>query len=303
MFARRVHEPVPDQRRRRVVAGARIAVSARVAIAVAVLLVGARPARGADVCPKGGEAASGPLMGGTAPADFGAVPEVCGATDGLLRLRGALLIASTMPDYYGSIFAGATLRGRYQLGEHTTLSVAADVLDYRYANNGGLASGGVSAGPGTVGIQQAFAVSAETAISAYARALVPLDTARQGGVETGLELGAGLRMRGGARWVVDGGLALTAPLDIVGGQAHGRLEPVALAEAWLRLRPSAALCAGVNIRVNAAPDLEIGTLVPRVGARVMVRPRWWTAFLLELPVAGRDRTDLIAGFYAGFTPS
>src|SRR3982751_112509 len=276
MLARRVHESVPHQARRRSVAGARIAVSARVA--VAVLLAGARPARGADVCPKGAEAASGPLMAGTAPAhspaDFGAVPEVCGATEGLLRLRGALLIASTMPDYYGSIFAGATLRGRYQLGERTTLSVAADVFDYRYVNNGGLASRGVSAGPGTIGIQRAFAVGVETAISAYARALVPLDTARQGGVETGLELGAGLRMRGGARWVVDGGLALTAPLDIVGGQAHGRLEPVALAEAWLRLRPSAALCAGLNARVNAAPYLELGTLVPRLGARVMVRPRW-----------------------------
>ena len=88
----------------------------------------------------------------------------------------------------------------------------------------------------------------------------------------------------------------------MGGQAHLRLEPVALAEAWLRLRPSAALCGGVNVRVNAAPDFALGTLVPRVGARVMVRRRWWTAFLLELPVAGTDRTDLIAGFYAGFTP-
>ena len=277
-------------------------MSARVAIAVAVFLIGARPARGADVCSKSGDSANGPLMGGIGPADFGAVPEVCGATDGVLRLRGAALIASTMPDYYGSLFGGATLRGRYQLGERTTLSVAADVFDYRYVNNGGLAAHGASAGPGTIGVQQAFVVGAETAISAYARALVPLDTARQGGVETGLELGGGVRMRSGARWVVDGGLALTAPLDIVGGQAHLRFEPVALAEAWFRLRPSAALCGGVNVRLNAAPNFELGTLVPRVGARVMVRRRWWTAFLLELPVAGTDRTDLIAGFYAGFSP-
>jgi hypothetical protein len=277
-------------------------VSARVAIAVAVLLIGARPVRGADVCPKGGDSANGPLMGGTGPADFGAVPEVCGATDGVLRLRGAALIASTMPDYYGSLFAGTTLRGRYQLSGGTTLSVAADVFDYSYYNNGGLASHGASAGPGTIGVQHAFVVGTQTAISAFARALVPLDTARQGGVETGFELGGGLRMRAGARWVVDGGLALTAPLDIVGGQAHLHVEPVALAEAWLRLRPSAALCAGVNVRVNAAPNFELGTLVPRVGARVMVRRRWWTAFLLELPLAGADRTDLIAGFYAGFTP-
>lgn len=282
-------------------------MSARVAIVVALLLIGARPARGADVCPTSGDSANGPangpLMGGTGPADFGAVPEVCGATDGVLRLRGAAAIAPTMPDYYGSLFAGATLRGRYHLGERTTLSVAADVFDYRYLNNGGLASHGASAGPGTIGVQQDFVVGAETAISTYARVLVPLDTAWQSGVETGLELGGGLRMRAGARWALDGGLALTAPLDIVGGQAHLRLEPVALAEAWLRLRPSAALCAGVNVRVNAAPNFELGTLVPRLGARVIVRRRWWTALLLELPVAGADRTDLIAGFYVGFTPS
>jgi hypothetical protein len=278
-------------------------VSARVAIAVAVLFLAARPAWGAEVCPPRGDIASGPLMGGIGPADFGAVPDACGATDGVLRLRGALLIASTMPDYYGSLFGGATLRGRIQLGTRTTLSVAADVFDYRYVNNGGLASQGASAGPATIGVQQAWVVGAETAISAYARALLPLDTARQGGAETGLELGGALRMRTGGRWVVDGGVGLTAPLDIVGGQTHLRLEPVALAEAWLRLRPSAALCAGANLRLNAVPTFELGTLVPRLGARVMVRPRWWTAFLLELPVTGADRTDLIAGFYLGFSPS
>jgi hypothetical protein len=278
-------------------------VSARVAVVFVVALTVARAANGAEVCPKPADGASGPLLGGIGPADFGAVPEVCGATDGTLRLRGALMIASSMPDYRGSIFAGATLRGRYQLGERTMLSVAADVIDYRYVNNGGLASRGASAGPGTVGIQQAFVVGAETAVSAYALALVPLDTARQGGVETGLELGGGLRTVAGARWAFDGGVALTTPLDIVGGQAHLRVEPIALAEAWLRLRPTAALCAGVSARLNAAPTFELGTLVPRLGARVMVRRRWWTALLAELPVAGADPTDLIVGLYAGFAPN
>lgn len=277
-------------------------MTARVAITVAVLVIGAGRARADDVCPKPGDVASGPLMGGNGPADFGAIPEVCGATDGLVRLRGALLIASTMPDYYGSIFAGTTLRGRSRLADRTTLSLAADVFDYRYVNNVGLASHGVSAGPATVTLQQAFALTSDTEAAAYARVLAPLDTARQSGVETGFELGGGLRMRAGARWIIDGGLALTAPLDIVGGQTHLRVEPIALAEAWLRLRPSAALVGGVNVRVNAAPTFELGTLVPRLGARVMVRRRWWTAFLIEVPVAGDDRTDLIAGLYLGYVP-
>ena len=277
-------------------------MSARAAVTVAALLFFAPAAGVAAVCTKNDGPATGPLMGGAGPADFGAVPEPCGATDLALRLRGALLIAPTMPDYYGSIFAGATLRGRYQLGERTTLSLAADVFDYRYVNNGGLASHGASAGPATIGFHQAFLFGAETAASLYARALVPLDTARQNGIETGLELGAAARAGVGARWVLDGGLALAAPLDVVGGQAHLRLEPAALAEAWLRVRPWVALCAGVNVRVIAAPSFDLGTLAPRAGARFAVRRRWWTAVLVELPVAGVDRTDLIAGVHLGYTP-
>jgi hypothetical protein len=279
-------------------------VTARAAIAAVLLLIGSRAAHAANVCgnPRTADAAAGPLIGGAGPADFGAVPEACGATDVTLRARGALLIASTMPDYYGRIFAGATVRGRTALDERTTLSLAADVIDYRYVNNGGLASHGVSAGPGTVALQRAFFVGDATALAAYARALVPLDTARQGGIETGLELGGSFSARAGARWILDGGIALTAPLAIVGGQAHLRFEPVALAEAWLRVRPSVALCAGVNARLDVAPTFELGTLVPRLGARFLVKRRWWSAFLVEVPVAGADRTDVIAGLYAGFTP-
>jgi len=277
-------------------------VNARAAITVAGLLLLVPAAGAAAVCTKDDGPATGPLMGGNGPADFGAIPEACGATDAVLRLRGALLVASTMPDYYGSIFAGATLRARYQLAARSTFSLAADVFDYRYVNNGGLASHGASAGPATVAFHQTFLLGSETAASLYARALLPLDTARENGVETGLELGAGARTGVGARWVVDGGLALVAPLDLVGGQAHLRLEPVALAEAWLRVKRWVALNAGVNVRVIAAPSFDLGTLVPRVGARFAVRRRWWTAVLVELPIAGVDRTDLIAGVHIGYTP-
>jgi hypothetical protein len=276
-------------------------VRARVAIAAAVLLLGSRAAVAAGICARDADGAAGPLLGGTGPADFGAVPEACGATDGLVRLRGALLIASTMPDYYGSIFAGATLRGRYQLAAHTTLSLAADIFDFRYVNNGGLGARGASAGPATVGVQQMFPLGAQQgALALYARALLPLDSARQNGIETGLELGGALRLQAGARFMIDGGVALAAPLDIAGGQSHLRLEPVALAETWLRLGPSVALCGGATLRVDASPSFELGTLVPRLGARFSVRRRWWGAALVEVPVAGADRTDLIAGIYAGF---
>src|SRR5262249_39061444 len=122
------------------------------------------------------------------------------------------------------------------------------------------------------------------------------------GVETGLELGGGLRRVAGSRVVLDGGVALAAPLTIVGGQAHLRLEPAALAEAWLRLRPWLALCAGVHVRIAAAPSFDLISVVPRLGPRFALRRRFWTAALVELPVAGSDRTDLIGGLYVGFIP-
>ncbi len=201
------------------------------------VLLASRAAGAAEVCPSGNDPAAGPLAGGIGPADFGAVPEACGATDASLRLRAGLTVASTMPDYYGSFIGAATLRGRYQLSERSTFSFAADAFNYRYIDNGGLASQVVSAGPATAAFHQMFAVGAETAMSLYARVLLPLDSARQNGVATGLELGSSLRMPAGARWVIDGGVALTAPAEITGGQTNLRFEPAALAEAWLRLRP------------------------------------------------------------------
>jgi hypothetical protein len=284
-------------------AGARVTVIARRAAVLLVLLVSAPVASAAEICPKGGDPATGPLPGGIGPADFGAVPEACGATEAALRLRGALLVASAMPDYYGSIIGSATVRGRYQLAEGSSLSLAADVFTYRYVNNANLASQGASAGPATVGFQQAFGLGAATVSALYARALLPLDTARQSGVETGVELGGGIALRAGSRLVVDGGIAVAAPIDIVGGQTHLRLDPIALAEAWLRLRPWVALGAGVNAHLEAAPDFELTTLVPRLSARFTIRRRFWMALLVELPVAGSDRTDLIAGLHAGFTPN
>jgi hypothetical protein len=277
-------------------------VSGRLAITVLALLASTRAAAAPDVCPKQNDPAAGPLAGGIGPADFGAVPEACGATDVSARVRGGLLLATTMPDYYGSILGSTTLRGRYLVGGRSTLSFAADVFNYRYVNNGGLSSQGASAGPATVGFHQTFLLGEAAATSLYARVLLPLDTARQNGVETGLELGGGLRARAGSRVVLDGGLALAAPADIIGGQTHARLQSIGLIEAWVRLRPWVALAGGVDLRLATAPDFDLTTAAPRLAARFALRRRFWAAALVEFPVAGTDRTDLIAGLHAGFTP-
>jgi hypothetical protein len=271
-------------------------------LVVVALGGGAAPARAGGACPDGGEAAAGPLPGGDQPADFGAVPEACGGTDVALRLRGALLIARSMPDYYGSVIAGAMFRGRRRLGARAWLSLAIDALDYRYVSNANLVSSGTSFGPPTLGFHYALGAGARTAAAVYGRVLLPLDTARSNGVETGPEAGGVIRTLLRGRWAADGGVGFSAPIDVVAGQAHARLETTALAEAWWAPRATAALFAGASVRAELAPDPAFITAVPRIGGRMAVARRFWTALLAEVPVAGTDRTDVIVSLFLGFTP-
>ena len=190
----------------------------RLALVAAVALVAAPRAARAEVC-DARRADGGPLAGGTDSADFGAIPEACSATDLSLRLRGTLLVASSMPDYFGEVVAASTLRLRQQLGRSrwTWISLAADLLTYRYTQNAVEAAQGFSLGPLTFGVHRALGDWPRAAATVYARALLPLDTARQSGQRTGLELGVtGRRLLGAhGRFGVQGGAAMMAPVVIL----------------------------------------------------------------------------------------
>jgi hypothetical protein len=265
----------------------------------------AASAAAADGCPDRWEAASGPLAGGTQtlqPADFGAVPEACPGSDLTLRLRGSLLDDSARPGFFGDVVADATIRARLRITARGWVSLAVDVLDYRYVDDAGLVSTGPSFGPPTIGYYYALAARLRTALAVYARALLPLDTARQSGGEAGLEVGASGRARAGRRWVFDGGLSFSGPIDFVGGQAHARFEPAALAEGWFSPRPALALFAGGGLHAELGPTATLLTVVPRAGLRAALRRRLWLAFLAEAPVAGADRTNVIASLFLGWSP-
>jgi hypothetical protein len=276
------------------------------------LLVAAGSARASDppgattACPERWEAAAGPLPGGAQPkqpADFGAIPEACPASDVSLRLRGALLDDSGGPGFFGDVLTDLAVRARRRIGAHGWLSLAVDLFNFRYVDNGGLASTGPSSfGPPTVGYYQGLADSPRAAVAVYARALLPLDTARQTGTESGLELGGSGRARMSRRWVLDGGLSVAGPLDVVAGQAHARLEPAALAEGWFSPRPALAVFAGGSRRVEVAPTPTWVTVVPRAGLRAALRKSLWFAVLAEAPVAGADRTNLIVSLFLGWSP-
>src|SRR5207237_1050397 len=73
-------------------AGAAMRRRAVVAVAVAAALLGAPTRARAEACSAPRDAAGGPLPGGTDGADYGAIPDACGATDLGLRLRASALV-------------------------------------------------------------------------------------------------------------------------------------------------------------------------------------------------------------------
>ena len=280
-----------------------------VALALAIALTTTAEAARADAggaCAPGFDAATNPLAGGTTtftPADFGTIPEVCPGSEVWLRLRGELLDASDAPDFFGQVIGSATLRARRRVTARSWLSLSVDLLDYRYVNNGGLAATGPRFGPATIGYHWTALDRPRGAVAVYARALLPIDTARQSGVEAGLELGAAGRAPLRHRVSLDGGAALFTPVDVTGGQAHAHLRTSLLGEAWWSSSPRFAVLAGLGAMLQLAPAPDLIGLVPRVGLRGAVgHHHLWLGFLAEAPVAGLDRTNLVASGFLGWTP-
>jgi hypothetical protein len=276
------------------------------ALAAVVAAVVASPgAARAGLCPRPWEAAGGPLAGGVGVADFGAIPESCAGDDVGLRVRATALVSRGMPDYDGNVVASAMLRVRYRLGGaegRTWLSVAADVATYRYVANAVLVSQGLGVGPPTLGLHRDVGRWDRLAASVYGRVLLPLDSARQAGVETGGELGVGLRWLLGARLGLQGGAAVLVPVDVVAGQTHATKLTSALAEAWFAPRPQAALSLGLETRAELGPARGWLTLAPRLAGRFALRRGFSLAALAEVPALGRDRTDFVGALYLGWTP-
>jgi hypothetical protein len=267
------------------------------------LALGAVSARaGASACPEIWQASGGPLPGGTDAADFGAIPETCGATELTLRLRATALVASTMPDYYGFVSASSMLRLRHRLGSSgkTWMSVGADLVTYRYVVNAVVVSDGPGFGPPTLGLHRVIGDWPWLATSVYGRVLLPLDTARHSGARTGFELGLTARGALGERAGLQGGVALVAPLDVVGGQTHAAFQPVGLVEGWWAVRTYLALFAGVHGRAEVSPDPTFLTLVPRLALRATLRHGMSLSALAEVPVVGQDRTDAVVAFFVGW---
>jgi hypothetical protein len=281
-------------------AAVRRARAAAIALACAWVCAAAGPASAA-VCGEPRRADGGPLPAGIDAADFGAIPETCPGTDLGLRLRATVLVASSMPDYYGALTASSMLRLRHRLGRagRTWLSLAADVSTYRYVANAVAVSDGFSFGPPTLGLHRALGEGERTAASVYARMLLPLDTAYQSGVRLGFELGGtGRRALGRTgKAGLQGGVALLSPVLVVAGQTHAALRTAALAEVWYATSPRFAMFAGVEGRTEITPSADLLAVAPRVAFRRELPQGLQLAVLAQVPVVGQDRTDLVFGAY------
>jgi hypothetical protein len=238
---------------------------------------------------------AGPLLSAPGSADFGQIPEACPGSDLFLRLRGELL--ADKPDFYGVITAGATLRARYRLGDSWTVTAALDPATWRLPINAVVSSSAVDFGPGTLGAQRSFLWS-RTALAVYGRVLLPFDTARHYGTRWGAELGVSAARRTSARTAVRAGLTLPATLVVV-DRGNGLFLPGALLEGAFTPRPWLQLAAGTAVRTEMAPEVLLSALALRGSARLQSRRGWHGALGVDLPLVGKDRTDLIVSLFFG----
>ncbi len=245
---------------------------------------------------------AGPLPSGSGPADFGLPPEACPGFDVLSRLRLTLLVARDGPDYYGNLGSGAFLRVRFPLNQDTWMSVAADLVTFRYVANAVVRSSSVDVGPPTVGIYRALPPLGGGAPAVYARGLLPLDSARISGIELGAEVGASYFRPWRQRLAFQGGLAVPVPIDLTGGQAHAALRPAVLVDGVWRAARVVALTLGAGGRFQVAPDPAVLAVSARLGVRVALARGFMFAAAAEAPFAGTDLTDLIASLFLGWTP-
>jgi hypothetical protein len=261
---------------------------------VAAVVLGLASAARAQPCT--GLVDAGPLLAGPGATDFGQVPEACGATDLFLRLRGELVLDKD--DFYGVVTVGTTLRGRYRLSDRWSVSAAFDPATWRHPVNAVVSSNGVGVGPATLAVQRSFGWR-RTELGVYARALLPLDTARHYGVRFGGELGVTASRRVRARGSVRAGLTVPATLVVIGGVGRRAFFPGALVEYAFAPRPWLALSAGAVGRVQLAPTRSLLAVAARAAVRMETRRGWHFGLAGDVPAGGTDRTDATVTLFVG----
>jgi hypothetical protein len=250
------------------------------------------------LCEKGRGGAD-PARIGTGPAGFGSLPEACPATE--LALQGdATLLDAAAEDFYGSLFAGAALRGRYALDERVWVSAWLPGPQFLYVANATVETSALELGPSALGIHASLPVSRRARLAPFARALVPTETVYRNATRYGFDHGFTFSYRTFRTLDVLAGASFPLLLVDGSGTLHTSFQPMLRAEAAYTPVRWFTLNAGFALRFRGGDDAAFETFEPLLGLRFFPHRRLRIELAMRLPLGGHDRTDLGATLGAGY---
>jgi hypothetical protein len=265
---------------------------------VAVGLALSLPATAHALCEKG-QGPAEPARIGSGPAGFGSLPEACPATDIALHGEGALLDAAS-EDFYGSLVAGAAIRGRYALDERVWVSAWLPGPQFLYVANATVEASAVELGPSALGIHVSVPVSKRGRLAPFARALVPTETVYRNATRYGFDHGFTFEYRAHRMLDVLGGASFPLLLVDGSGTLHPSLQPMLRAEGAYAPFRWFTLNAGFALRFRGGDDAAFESFEPLLGLRFFPHRRVRIELAARLPLGGHDRTDLGAALGAGY---
>ncbi|MBX3229621.1 MAG: hypothetical protein KIT84_04745 [Labilithrix sp.] len=239
-----------------------------------------------------------PIRVPLAPADLGVLPEACESTEASLETRAAALIATS--DLYGSLQAGAGVRGRLTIAERTWLSLWAPSLEYRFVANASVESERTSLGGTAIGAHHRLPIDTRLSLAPFFRVLLPTETGFERAARWGGDHGISAVYRARNDLELVGGFAFTLVSVWNGGRASSFLSESLSVDAVYRPWRAFGLAAGTGLRFSFGSSNPFESFDPRVGVRVYPFQGLFLILNAAIPLAGRDRTDLGLAFSTGW---
>ena len=264
---------------------------------VALLLVAA-PASAVGPCDASLPESGVPIRIPLGPADLGMPGEACAGTSVALDTRMRLTVATD--EFYGSIYAGAALRARMQIGEIAWLSAVVPGFEYRLVANATIQASGADLGPGSVGAHVVFLRGDWFQVTPHLRILLPTETVYVEATRLGVDLGASALFRAHEDVEVLVGAAFPITAVYLGSKQETTFVPNLTVDVTWHPLSWFAVAAGLGVRFAPQEDEAFESLDPRLGLRFYAFDRLLIELTGAAPVAGRDRTDAAAFFSVGW---
>ncbi len=273
-------------------------MTTRTLLALALCLAAASPASAIGPCDSSQPESGVPIRIPLGPADLGMPGEVCAGTSVALDTRMRLTIATE--EFYGSMFVGAALRARMQIGEIAFLSAVVPGFEYRFVANATIEASGADLGAVSIGAQVVFMLGDWFQVTSHLRVLLPTETVYVEATRLGFDLGATTLFRAHEDVEVLVGAAFPITAVYLGSKQETTFVPNLTVDLTWRATSWLAVAAGLGIRFAPQEDEAFESLDPRLGLRFYAFDHLLIELTGAMPVAGRDRTDGAAFFSVGW---